>query len=391
MVPEILEKWAQLKGVTLIGTGDAIHPGWFAELRRKLDFTGDGLFRLRDTFKDIQIPASCAANVFFIMSTEISCVYRKAGRTRKVHCLILFNDMEGPLRLQKRLSRLGIITSNGRPILSLDAKKLLAIVLNECPDALFIPAHIWTPHFSVLGTSSRFGSLEECFEELTPHIYAVETGLSSDPPMNWRVSSLDTVALISNSDAHSPEKIGREASMFDTRLSFHALAQALKTRVGFEGTIEFFPHEGKYYYDGHRSCGVRMSPEKSSGISKCPVCGKKMTLGVLNRVLEIADRPGGFVPPDAKSYHCLVSLKSLLASVLSIGALTKKVNSLYFHLLERFGNELTILMDIPAGQIAANGYPEIADALQRMRAGNFVITPGYDGEYGKIELNKDKK
>lgn len=385
MTPEVLEKWGQLKGVTLIGTGDATHPGWLRELGKKLDFAGNGFFTLRKEYKDAAIPASCAAQVFFIMTTEISCVYRKNGRTRKVHCLVLFNDMEGPLRLQKRLSPIGIITSNGRPILSIDAKRLLTIVMDECPEALFIPAHIWTPHFSVLGTSSRFASLEECFEEMTPYIPAAETGLSSDPPMNWRVSSLDAVTLISNSDAHSPEKIGREANILDTEMSFHALADALRTRIGLEGTIEFFPHEGKYYYDGHRACAVRMDPDESSGLSGiCPVCEKKMTLGVLNRVLEIADRPAGFRPDNAKPFHCLVSLKSVLASVLGVGARTKKVDKLYCELLERYGNELTILMDVPVDEIAVNGHPEVADALSRMRAGDLTINPGYDGEYGKI-------
>ncbi|MHB8108907.1 MAG: endonuclease Q family protein [Syntrophorhabdaceae bacterium] len=388
MTPEIIGKWAQLKGVSLIGTGDATHPGWLKELGRKLDFAGNGFFVLRQDPCDEGIPRSCARDIFFVISAEISCVYRKYGRTRKVHCNVLFNDMEGPLRLQKVLSKIGIITSNGRPILGLDAKRLLKIVMDECPEAIFIPAHIWTPHFSVLGSFSRFGSLEECFEELTPCIYAVETGLSSDPPMNWRVSSLDEFSLISNSDAHSPEKIGREANILDTEISFAALAHTLKTREGFEGTVEFFPHEGKYYHDGHRPCRVRMSPEESSVIesTRCPACGRKMTLGVLNRIFEVADRSSGFRPDNAKPYYSLISLKAIIADVLKVGIQTKKVNTAYFDLLETFGNELGILMDIATADITAGGHPLIADAIARVRSGDVIIEPGYDGEYGKIKM-----
>ena len=389
MTPETLARWARLKGVTVVGTGDAIHPGWLRELGRKLDFAGNGLFVLREELQNITpVPASCASDVYFMMSTEISCIYSKRGRTRKVHCIVLFNDMEGPFRLQKRLARVGNIASDGRPILGMDAERLLETVIEECPEALFIPAHIWTPHFSVLGSTSGFDSLEECFEELTGHIYAVETGLSSDPPMNWRVSSLDRLTLVSNSDAHSPEKLGREANIFDTEISFDAIAHAIRTRGGFAGTIEFFPEEGKYHYDGHRPCKVRMSPEKTveRGDNRCPACGKKMTPGVLGRVLRLADRGRDEIPGNAKPYHSLISLKAIIAQALGMGAGTKKVDSVYFDLLEKLGNELNILLNVPAAALSDAGYPAIADAIERVRSRRVSIEPGYDGEYGKIRF-----
>jgi len=390
LTPEALWRWAQLKGVTVVGTGDATHPAWLKELGRKLDFAGNGLFVLREELKDSTIPASCASDVFFLISAEISCIYSKNGKTRKVHCIVLFNDMESALRLQGRLSKIGSISSDGRPILGLDAKRLLKIVIDECPDALFIPAHAWTPHFSVFGSASGFDSLEECFEELTPHIHAIETGLSSNPAMNWRLSALDRLTLVSNSDAHSPQKIGREANIFDTELSYGAIADAIRTKEGFEGTIEFFPEEGKYHYDGHRPCKVRMTPlEAAASDYRCPVCGKKMTLGVLNRVETLADRQPGFMPAGGKPFHSLVSLKEIIAATVGMGIQTKKVDRIYVDLLERLGSELTILMEVPVGEIAGAAKPEIARALVNMRAGRVEIEPGYDGEYGKIRLSEN--
>ena len=389
MTPEALARWARLKGVTVIGTGDAIHPGWLKELGRTLDFAGNGLFVLRNELQEgATTPSSCRSAVYFIMSAEISCIYSKRGRTRKVHCIVLFNDMEGPLRLQKRLAKIGNIASDGRPILGMDAKHLLKTVIEECPGALFVPAHIFTPHFSVLGSVSGFDSLEECFEELTGHIHAVETGLSSDPPMNWRVSALDRLTLISNSDAHSPEKLGREASIFDTEVSFGAMTRAITTRKGFEGTIEFFPEEGKYHYDGHRPCKVRMSPDETMkrGDGRCPACGKKMTLGVLGRVLQLADRGGDEIPGNAKPFHSLISLKTVIAQTLGVGPGTKKVNSIYFDLLEKLGNELNILLNVPAAHITDSGHPAIAYAIDRVRSRRVSIEPGYDGEYGRIRF-----
>ncbi len=389
MTPEGLWKWAQLKGLTVIGTGDAIHPGWFRELARKLDPAGNGLFALRADMREDIIPRSCVAEVFFLPSVEISCIFTRNGKTRKAHCIVLFDDMESALRLQNRLSKVGNISSDGRPILGLDAKRLLAMVIDDCPRALFIPAHVWTPHFSVLGSASGFDSLEECFEELTPRVHAVETGLSSDPPMNWRVSPLDRLTLVSNSDAHSPQKIGREANILNTDLSFEGIARAVTTREGFDGTIEFFPEEGKYHYDGHRPCKVRMTPRQAADAEyRCPVCGKKLTLGVLNRVEALADREAGFRPKAAKPFTSLIPLREIIADTLRAGAQTKKVDKVYFDLLEKLGPELAILMDAPLTDITRTGHPDIADAIARVRAGDVTIEPGYDGEYGRVAIRR---
>lgn len=389
MTPEALWKWAQLKGVTVIGTGDATHPGWFRELARKLDPVGNGLFALREDLCDDTLPRSCRAQVFFLLSAEISCIFTRNGKTRKVHCVILFDDMESVLRLQGRLSKIGNISSDGRPILGLDARRLLAMVVEDCPRALFIPAHVWTPHFSVLGSASGFDSLEECFEELTPHVHAFETGLSSDPPMNWRVPALDNLTLVSNSDAHSPQKVGREANIFQADLSFDAMARAISTREGFDGTIEFFPEQGKYHYDGHRPCKVRLTPRESADAGyRCPVCGKTVTLGVLNRVEALAGREAGFHPLNARPFISLIPLKDIIADTLHAGTQTKKVDGLYFELLEKLGPELAILMDVPLAEITRADHPDIAEAIARVRAGDVTIEPGYDGEYGRVTIRR---
>ena len=300
MVPEGIWKWAQMKGITVVGTGDFTHPRWFKELGEKLEPTGNGLFQLKADLRPESVPESCRADVFFLLSVEISCIYKKNGKTRKVHCLVFVPDLASAAKFNLALSRIGNIASDGRPILGLDAKELLKITLDTSPQAMLIPAHAWTPHFSVFGAASGFDSLEECFEELTPHIYAIETGLSSDPPMNWRLSALDGITLISNSDAHSAPKLGREANIFDTEVSYGAIMEAIKTRKRFMGTIEFFPEEGKYHYDGHRACDVRFSPgETKQHDYRCPACGKRVTVGVMHRVELLADRAKGFRPPGS--------------------------------------------------------------------------------------------
>ncbi len=280
MSPENLWKWAQLKGITVIGTGDFTHPQWLAELNEALEPLGNGLFTLKKKFRSDDVPDACKADLYFLLSAEISCIYSKNGKTRKVHSIVLSPDFDAAARINSALSKIGNLKSDGRPILGLDAKELLKIVLNESPDSLLIPAHAWTPHFSVFGAVSGFDSLQECYEELTPHIHAIETGLSSDPQMNWRISALDRITLISNSDAHSPAKTGREANIFDTEMSYPAMINALKSGKGFLGTIEFFPEEGKYHYDGHRACSIRLSPQETiKNKYLCPSCGKKLTVG----------------------------------------------------------------------------------------------------------------
>src|SRR5271169_5272517 len=279
MCPEGIRKWAQLKGVSVIATGDFTHPGWLKELDAKLDRLGNGLFTLKKEYQTDAVPSSCKADIQFILTAEVSCIYSKNGKTRKVHSVVIAPDFAVAARINLALSKIGNLNADGRPILGLDAKDLLKIALDVSPVVMLIPAHIWTPHFSVFGAVSGFDSLEECYEELTPSIFAMETGLSSDPLMNWQLSSLDRLTLVSNSDAHSAAKIGREANIFDTEISYPAIIDALKTRKGFVGTIEFFPEEGKYHYDGHRDCGVILSPKETLHYDYlCPVCNRKVTV-----------------------------------------------------------------------------------------------------------------
>ena len=387
MSPEGIWKWAQLKGITVIATGDFTHPQWLRELEKKLEPTGNGLFTLRKEYRTDDVPASCKADVYFILSAEISCIYGKNGKTRKVHAVVLAPDFEAAGRLNLALSKIGNLKSDGRPILGLDAKELLRITLDASPDSLYVPAHAWTPHFSVFGAVSGFDSMEECFGELTPHIYAIETGLSSDPAMNWRLSALDKITLISNSDAHSAPKIGREANIFDTDISYPAMMDAIRTRKGFLGTIEFFPEEGKYHYDGHRDCEVSLSPKETIHHDYlCPVCGRKVTVGVMHRVEKLADREEGFKLAGAPPYFSIIPLPEIIAEGLKVGVNTKKVNALYFPLLEKLGNEFKILMDVSLDDIERAGTPLLREAVARMRSGNVHIAPGYDGEYGKVRI-----
>jgi uncharacterized protein (TIGR00375 family) len=387
MSPEGIWKWAQLKGVQVIGTGDFTHPGWLKELNEKLVPAGNGLFALKKEYQSDDVPDSCKADVYFILSAEISCIYSKNGKTRKVHSVILAPDFASAARLNLALAKIGNLNADGRPILGLDAKELLRITLEASPDNLYIPAHAWTPHFSVFGAVSGFDTLEECFEELTPHIYAIETGLSSDPAMNRRLSALDGLTLVSNSDAHSAAKIGREANIFDTDISYPAMIHAIKTRKGFLGTIEFFPEEGKDHYDGHRDCGVSLTPRETIQHDHlCPVCGKKVTVGVMHRVEKLADREEGFELEGAPPYFSIIPLPEIIAEGLKCGVNTKKVNALYFSLLEKLGSEFRILMDVALDDIERAGTPLLREAIARMRAGNVHIAPGYDGEYGKVRI-----
>jgi uncharacterized protein (TIGR00375 family) len=392
MSPESIWKWAQLKGITVIGTGDFTHPQWQKELKEKLDPVGNGLFTLKQEYGTEDVPDACKADVYFILSAEISCIYSKNGKTRKIHSVILAPDFASAARLNLALSKIGNLKADGRPILGLDAKELLKIALDASPDALFIPAHAWTPHFSVFGAVSGFDSLEECFEELTPHIYAIETGLSSDPLMNWRLSALDGITLVSNSDAHSAPKIGREANILDSEISYPALTHAIKTRKGFLGTIEFFPEEGKYHFDGHRDCGVSLSPKETMRHDYlCPVCNREVTVGVLHRVEKLADREEGFKLPGAPPFFSIIPLPEIIAESLNMGVTSKKVNAQYFLLVERLGCEFKILMDVPLDDIERAGTPLVREAISRMRAGAVQIAPGYDGEFGKVRIFEEEE
>ncbi|MBI5098069.1 MAG: DNA helicase UvrD [Nitrospirae bacterium] len=387
MSPESIWKWAQLKGITVIGTGDFTHPKWLIELKEKLEPAGNGLFRLKKNFLSDDIPDSCKEDVFFLLSAEISCIYSKNGKTRKIHSIVFVPDFADAAKINSALSKIGNLNSDGRPILGLDAKKLLKIILDASPDAMLVPAHAWTPHFSVFGAVSGFDSLDECFEELTPYIYAIETGLSSDPAMNWRLSALDRITLISNSDAHSPAKIGREANIFDTEISYKHVMSALKTKKGFIGTIEFFPEEGKYHFDGHRQCEVRLSPKETIQYDfLCPVCGKKVTVGVMHRVEKLADRNEGFKPSGSPAFHSIIPLPEIIAETLKVGVNSKAVGNEYNKLLLKLGNEFKILMKVPLNEIEKAGVPLLSEALSRMRSGDVLIVPGFDGEYGKIKI-----
>ena len=387
MCPEGIWKWAQLKGITVIGTGDFTHPQWIKELKEKLDPLGNGLFRLKKKYWTDDVPESCQAEVSFILSAEVSSIYSKNSKTRKVHSILLAPDVASVERLNLALSKIGNLKSDGRPILGLDAKKLLQITLDVSPDAMLIPAHAWTPHFSVLGAASGFDSLQECYEELTPHIHAIETGLSSDPLMNWRLSALDAITLVSNSDAHSASKIGREANILDTDITYAAMMQAIKTRKGFLGTIEFFPEQGKYHYDGHRNCRVSLTPKETIRHNYlCPACGKKVTVGVMHRVEKLANREEGFTLAGAPSFASIIPLPEIIAEGLECGVNTKKVNALYLPMLDRLGNEFKILLDVPLDDIERAGTALIREAVSRMRAGNVHIAPGYDGEFGKVKI-----
>ncbi len=387
MSPESIWRWAQLKGITVIGTGDFTHPEWFRELEEKLEPDGSGLFGLRKEFRSDDVPGSCRADVFFLLSAEISCIYSKHGKTRKVHALVFAPDFAAAQRISAALSKIGNIRSDGRPILGLDVKDLLRIVIDESPDAMLVPAHAWTPHFSVFGAASGFDSLEECFEELTPNIRAIETGLSSDPAMNWRLSGLDDITLISNSDAHSPAKIGREANIFGTKIGYVPILDAVRTGEGLLGTIEFFPEEGKYHYDGHRACEVSLSPKETIRENFCcPVCGRKMTIGVMHRIEKLADREEGFRPDGAPPFSSIIPLPEIIAETLNVGATSKKVGEVYMGLLETLGSEFSILMDVPISDIEKAGPPRLAEAIGMVRLGKVNIAPGYDGEYGRIKI-----
>ena len=385
--PENLDFWARKKGISLIGTGDFTHPVWREELKERLVSEGNGLYRLRDEYVKEESRKFPGEGTRFVVSGEISSIYKKNGKTRKVHNVILLPSLEAADAMAQRLEKIGNIHSDGRPILGLDSHDLLEMMLDVCPEGILVPAHIWTPHFSVLGAKSGFDSVEECFEELAPYIHALETGLSSDPAMNWRISKLDRYQLVSNSDAHSPSKLGREANLLDIDCSYEGLYRAIQTGEGLEGTVEFFPEEGKYHFDGHRKCGVSLSPveaERLGGI--CPVCGKKLTMGVDHRVEQLADRAEGFVKKDGKKYESLVPLPEVISACMGYSTASKKVQGCFEQLIQTLGTEFDILRNVPSEDIKSCAGERIAEGIENVRTGNVKRIPGYDGEYGKIEL-----
>ena len=394
---EHLAIWGRKKGIGIVGTGDFTHPAWRAELEEKLVPSEPGLFRLRpDIEREVErrLPPACRSHgnaVRFMLSVEISTIYKKFDKTRKVHHLIYAPDFDATDRVIDRLSRIGNLRSDGRPILGLDSRHLLEIALESGPDSYLVPAHIWTPWFAALGSKSGFDAIDECYGDLAPHIFAVETGLSSDPPMNWRVSSLDRFRLVSNSDAHSPEKLGREVCVFDTDLDYFALREALETGRGYSGTLEFFPEEGKYHLDGHRHCHVRLSPgETRERGGRCPVCGKPLTVGVMHRVEDLADRPEEGTPPaTAGPMQSLIPLPEILSEIHEVGPKSQKVTSHFERLLGQLGPELPLLNALPLEDIELAASPLVAEALSRLRKQEVIRSAGYDGVYGTIRLFED--
>ena len=387
---EHLAWWALRKGITVVGTGDFTHPGWAGELRESLVPAEPGLFRLG---KDAEVrlrrssPRSCGGEVRFMLSAEISTIYRGGERTRKVHHLLYAPTFEAAERITRALSRIGNLASDGRPILGLDSRHLLEITLDGGPGCYLVPAHAWTPWFAVLGSKSGFDVVADCYGDLAGHVFAIETGLSSDPPMNWMCSSLDGYRLVSNSDAHSPPMLGREATTFGVRLDYFAMADALRTGEGLAGTIEFYPEEGKYHLDGHRKCGVRFEPAQSRGHEgTCPECGKPLTIGVLHRVAELADRPAGYRPPGAPGFTNLVQLPQIVGEMLGTGPKSKKVGAEVSRLVAALGPELGLLTEADPDDLRRAGGSLLAEAVGRLRRGEVRREAGYDGEYGVIAL-----
>ncbi|HHB75086.1 MAG TPA: DNA helicase II [Desulfobulbus sp.] len=397
-----LAAWAAIKGIRVLATGDFTHPGWLQHLTENLEPAEPGFFKLRSWENDeiaTYLPAGinpsdlALADIRFVLSSEISSIYKKDGKVRKIHNIVYAPDFDSVRRINKKLAGIGNLESDGRPILGLDAHDLLAIARDAAPGGFFVPAHIWTPWFSLFGSKSGFDAIEECFGDLIEEIFALETGLSSDPDMNRCISALDRFTLISNSDCHSPAKLGREANIFSTELSFDALKQALRnpvTREGekvFTGTIEFYPEEGKYHCDGHRKCRVCLEPDETMrNKGKCPVCGRPVTVGVLHRVMDLADRSAPVYGKDAPAVFSLIPLPEVLSELLGVGPASKTVMRSYVHAINTFSSEFNLLLDVPIGDIAAQGSALLAEAVSRMRQGRVIRRPGYDGEFGVIRV-----
>lgn len=386
---ENLEKWAKIKGIKVVGTGDFTHPEWFKELKEKLEPAESGLFKLKDADSETR----------FILTTEISCIYSKLGKVRKIHILIFAPSFEVVEKINAYLGCIGNLKADGRPILGLDAKELAKIVLNISQDCLIVPAHLMTPWFSLFGSKSGFDSLQECFEEYSKYIFAGETGLSASPEMLWRMPDGRKITLISNSDAHSPAKLGREANVFEgNELNYQSIINAIKYRgptpvnLRLIYTLEFFPEEGKYHYDGHRLCEISLSPAESKKYNNiCPNCGKPLTIGVLNRVERLADRPAfdkssAGKPEGAIPFKSLVPLEEIIAEALGRGAGTIGVDKEYKNLIEKFGNEFKVLLDVARQDLEAVTLPEIAEGIIKVREGKVFVEPGYDGVYGKVRI-----
>ncbi len=391
---ENIDKWAQIKGVNIIGTGDFTHPVWFKELKQKLEPAEAGLFKIKNSKSQTR----------FVLTAEISSIYSKNNKTRKIHNILFAPSFRVAEKINSQLDKIGNIKSDGRPILGLSAKELAKIILNISNKCLIVPAHIWTPWFSVFGSRSGFDSIEECFEGYSKYIYALETGLSSDPYMNWKWSELNKFTLISNSDAHSPSKIGREANVFEgEKISYDLIRNAIinspiiqqngsSPGLRLTQTIEFFPQQGKYHYDGHRKCNVCFSPAQSEKHKNiCPKCNKPLTIGVMNRVCQLSDQARPNKSKQAIPFKRLIPLEEIIANVLDVGAKTKKVENHYNNLINKVGSEFKILLDATLKEISTASLPEIAKAIINVRKEKVEISPGHDGRFGKISILNSKK
>lgn len=378
---ENLSAWAKMKGIALLGTGDFTYPEWFSELEDKLEaLPGErGLFGYK--------------GINFILTTEVSNIYFKAGKSRKVHNIVFAPDFEIARQINGYLKEFGDLKSDGRPILDLECDRMVREFFRIDPDIFVVPGHIWTPWFSLFGSRSGFDRIEDCFEEETPRIFALETGLSSDPAMNWRWSKLDRFSLISNSDSHSPSRIGREANVFKERFSYKGLMEILKKkdRERFLFTVEFFPQEGKYHWDGHKNCNSRLSPAESRKVNeRCPVCGRRVTVGVMHRLEELSDRDEGYVLESGVPFKNLVPLDEIIAEAMGVSKESAGVQREYISMVQRLGSEFEILLEMPEEEILKNCPPRIAKGILKVRKGEVEVTPGFDGEYGKVKILKDE-
>lgn len=375
-----ISKWARIKGIDLMGTGDFTHPDWLREIRNKLAEVERGIYSYQ--------------NILYMLTTEVNNIYFKTARTRKIHNIIFAPSFESVEEINKMFSQYGTLFADGRPILNIECDQMVKKLLSINPDIFVVPAHVWTPHFSLFGANSGFDSIEECFEDQTVNIYALETGLSSDPAMNRRWSALDRFCLVSNSDSHSPSKIGREANVFKEKFGYKELIDILKAKdkAKFLYTVEFYPQEGKYHWDGHRKCSARLSPKEAKDLNyRCPKCGAKITVGVMHRVEKLADRKEGFVLENVPSFKNMIPLVEIIAGSIGMGTESAAVQREYNLLVTKVGSELEILLEIPEERLKKDCPKNIAQAIINTRKGDVQIMPGYDGEYGKVKVFRDNE
>lgn len=393
VVPQIA-RWAKRKGINLVATADWTHPLWLRELKENLEEVGEGVFRYKDEPKD----------VFFLLSTEISSIYTQKGQPHRIHNLVFAPSFSVVEEINNKLRSRGVnLLSDGRPITGISSRDLTELVMEADKNCLVISAHAWTPWYSLYGSRSGFDSIDECYQDMAKYIYAIETGLSSAPPMNWRISELDSRSIVSFSDAHSPAKLGREATVFEIkereskrtgeqeRFDYEDIKKAIqKQKIAY--TIEFYPEEGKYHYTGHRNCGVKQSPEETKKLGTiCPVCGKKLTVGVMHRVEKLADRPEGFKPENRPPYKMLVPLMEILAEALGVGVGSQIVETEYNRLTGYFGSEFKVLLDAKIPKITEISGEKVAEGIRRVRAGEIVVDPGYDGVFGTVKIWGEKE